>query len=258
MSAFEVLRSYGLSPEVDRSHPFKPTREDTDTLVVKDHDPDISRARPDEFVALAKGYLRHLEGVVRNEVIPDFLDDPDVIDRWNPAGHMVFSLGKNSLIGSVRLTMWPQPADRKINLDGPHIHDQAWHSVSLLLGGDYREETYDLLPVAEPDDELPPEKTFTQLRTGHLDVFKENGGYVESRRRGSRIVLPNRVNTVEAGRFIRSIVEQSAVILTVNSHPVRRESTVILPRRDEMVVEQRQAITEHDLEIARSLLADAQ
>lgn len=237
MSAIAALQSYGLTPEDDMSHPYQP---------------DLRQARPNEFYALASGYLRYIEQFVRQEVVPEFLAEPTITDRWNPAGYMVYALGRNSLIGTVRLNVWPAQEQRKANPEGPHIHDQAWHSVSMVLAGEYRENNYDIVPADEPQE--PKLKTYTHRRIEDDDVFETNGDYAQVVQKGMVRRLPGKLHYVEAGRYIQSNVESSAMILSVNSHPVRSRSNVILPDRGHYFTSRRAAITAEDVEIARELL----
>ena len=102
--------------------------------------------------------------------LPRAVEEATASGRWHPTGFMVFNLKDITGVGLVRLHYWPQGT--RHHLQGhPVIHRHAFHLLSTVVAGNYREIQYAVAP-ARPG---PPEYARAKLHGYQVAPPKGDG-----------------------------------------------------------------------------------
>lgn len=195
---------------------------------------DSSALPPHRFSEKAFQTLDSLSAEVIGEVIPNL---ENYSGRWHPNGFMVFQLGTNTDLGTLRLHIWPnsfREMSEKANADT--IHDHAWHLSSKILAGVYRDELYD---VSEVSSQISEEERAQQ---GLLRVFRVNydpnlpdslvtdGTFARPILREHRNVSSGGHHFIEAGVFHKTTIPEDKLVATLvlNSPTIQKTGPRIL------------------------------
>lgn len=212
----------------------------------------------DDFSAEAFQVLNGVADYVATE-LPQRLDE--FLGRWHPSGFMIFQLGTHPELGMLRLHVWPE-AQRQVGEKGDTIHDHAWHIASVALRGTYRDTIFDASPQDATTERERKERGLlakfeAQYAPGAPQALIDSGERVLAEPVAHREIPEGETHTIEPDVFHQPTIayENSAVTLVLSSFRVHNGGPFVLfDGPPNTIQEDRQYVTDDDLEITRGLL----